>query len=349
MTGFVRQPRCLINGIVPIECSVHVSQHQSADTFAAQIAADAPDGMGVSFWANTLPIPVTVMATNDIAGGGLTQMFTGNVDRVEIEWETRIVSISGRDMTSTLHDGKTNEKWLNKQPQDIIQDLAGRVGLGVQFSSGSSDRAGLKFKDDYNRISELDSYWNVIVRLAKELGCIAYVKGNTLIVAPWNAGQGGTYNVFYQGPTPASPAMGTVLKLHTARDLHLGKTIKVNHKAWQHKEGQALESEFMLNGKGGTLQHSLKGANLTKQQQDAIAKGRINEIVSREMEIAVHTFGDVTISPSGMVSLSGTGTAFDQSYVISDIEHHWTQNAGYLMHIRGRNMDSQRGEATQTK
>src|SRR5258708_5639210 len=187
MSGFTRQPRCLVNGLVPIECSVHVSQHQTADTFGATIALDAPGNPGPQYWADTAPIPVTAMATNDVASGSMTQMFTGNVDTVDIDWDERTVQIRGRDLTGGLIDAKTNEKWLNKQPQDIITDLAGRVGLSVQFSGTAPDRAGLKYKDDYNRISELDSQWNVIFRLTKEMGCIAYVKGTVRFVQPWHA------------------------------------------------------------------------------------------------------------------------------------------------------------------
>lgn len=349
MSGFTRQPRCMVNGIVPVECSIHVSQHQSADTFAAVIALDDPGNPGPSYWADTAPIDVTIMATNDIGSAGMTQMFTGQVDKVEIDWDRRTVHISGRDQTGALIDAKTNEKWLNKQPQDIITDLAGRAGLSVQFSGTAADRAGLKYKDDYNRISELDSTWNVIVRLAKELGCIAYVKGTVLYVQPWDFSGGGAYNVFYQGPTPAGAAQGTVLKLDTGRDLVLARDVTVNHKSWQHKQGQAIESEFEATGSGGgTLSHSLKGANLTKQQQDAIAQGRINEIVSHERTVTIVTYGDVTLQAGMTVNLSGTGTGFDMDYVISDIEHHWSWGQGYLMTVRVRNKSKGRA-VTKTK
>src|SRR6266446_10766735 len=98
MSGFTRQPRCTVNGIVPIECSVHISQHQSADAFAAVIALDDPANPGPAYWANTAPIDVTIMATNDIATGGMTQMFLGGVDEANIDWDRRTVHIRGRDL-----------------------------------------------------------------------------------------------------------------------------------------------------------------------------------------------------------------------------------------------------------
>ena len=348
MSGITRQPRCTVNGIVPKECSVHASQHQAADTFAAVIALDDPGNPGAAYWADTAPINVTIMATNDIATGSMTQMFVGLVDKVEIDWHHRTVHISGRDNTSQMIEAKTNEKWINQQPQDIITDLAGRVGLSVQFSGTAPDRAGLKYKDDYNRISELDSYWNVIVRLAREMSCIAYVKGTVLYVQPWNYSGGGDFQVTYVPPTATSAAQGNVLKLDTARDLVLAQDVEVTHQSWQQKEGQAIESRWFSAGSGGKLRHMLKAANMTKQQSDAVAQGRLNEIISHERTVTVVTYGDVTLQAGMTVTLTGTETAFDQSYVISDIEHHWSFSHGYTMTVRVRNSSEGR-TVTQTK
>lgn len=327
---------------------MHLSQHQSANTFAAVLALDDPMGPSPSFWAGTAPMSITITATNDINSGGATTLFIGGADKVSINWEDRHVHLSGRDLTSKLTDKKTNEKWLNKQPQDIIQDLAGRAGLSVTFGGTAVDRAGLKFKDDYNRISELDSYWNVIVRLAKELGCIAYVSGTTLKVEPWDFSGGGNYPLIYVPPTPGSAGMGSMLTLETTRDLQVAKSVAVNHKSWQHKQGQAIESEYMASGAGDELRHELKGANLTKQQQDAIAKGRIDEIISHERTLRATLPGDVSVQPGMNITLSGTQTAFDQSYVISDVEHHFSWAQGYIMTLSVRNKSTGRA-ATKVK
>lgn len=353
-SGFIRQPRSLVvtdaGQFTPIECEVKESKHQSADTFSAKIALDDAAGLDESYWADTAPINVQVMICNDIASGGFVQKFTGQVDTVEIDLEDRTVHISGRDKTAKMIDSKTNEKWLNKQPKDIIQDLAGRAGLSVNFNGVTPDRAGLKFGQDYNRISELDSYWNVIVRLAKQLGCIAFVSGDTLNIQPWDFGAGNTYTVTYQKPDDTEAAQSNAVKVMLTRDLNLAKKVKVNHKSWQHKEGQAIQSEFESDGAGSdTLTYTWKGANLTKQQQDAIAQSKLTEITSHERTVSVDAPGDVTIDPSMTLVLTGTGTGFDQSYVISDISHRLSWGEGYRMTVRVRNQDEKRGKAKQNK
>lgn len=353
-TGYVRAPRAYVQTdaglFTPLECDVTDNQHQNADKFSAKIALDDPAGLDETYWANTAPINVTVMATNDVNSGGFTQLFVGIVDKVDIDFNDRTVHISGCDKTANLIDGKTNEKWQNQQPQGIISDLAGRVGLGVNFQGQQTDKGGLQYNQDYNRISELDSYWNVIVRLARQMGCIAYVKQNTLNIQPIDFAGGGTYTIQYQAPTPGGYAQGNFLKFTAARDLNLAKPITVNHKSWQHKQGQAIESEFQLDGSGDTpLNHDLRAPNLTKKQQDSLAQSRVNDVASHERTVSIETVGDVTISSQMMLVVTGTNTGFDQSYIISDIVHKFSWSGGYTMSIQVRNKDSKRGKAKQTK
>lgn len=349
--GFIRHPRVVImaNGgqYRPLECEVRVSQHQSADTFSATLAMDVPSA---SFWCDTAPINVAVMATNDELTGGWTQMITGAVDDIDADFATRTVKISGRDKTADMTDKKTTEKWQNKKPEEIIQDLAGRSGLGVKFTGQAKDKAGLQYKDDYNRISEYDNHWNVITRLAKHMGCIAFVKGDTLHVQPYDGGDGGVFQVRYAPPTLAGHAIGTTISLSGKRKLHLAKDVKVNHKSWRHKQGEAIESEYKSSGAGGgSLEYTFKGANMTKQQQDQMAQTKLDEILSHERTPTVSTFGDVTISPFMKLQISGTGTGFDMQYLISSIEHRWEEEGGYTMDIEVRNKDSKRGAAEQSK
>lgn len=290
------------------------------------------------------------MATNDYMTGGWTQMISGKVDDVTADFNERTVKISGRDKTADLTDKKTTEKWLNKKPEEVIKDLAGRAGLTAKISGQSKDKAGLQFKEEYNRISEYDNFWNVITRMAKHIGCVAFVKGDVLHVQPYDESTGGTFMVYYIPPTPGNAARGNSISLSGRRSLHLAKNVKVNHKSWRHKQGEAIESEFKSSGSGeGDLDYTFKGANLTKAQQDQLAETKLNEILSHERTPSVSMPGDVTISPFMKLQIVGTGTGFDQSYIISSIEHRWEEEDGYSMDIEVRNKDSKRGGASQVK
>jgi hypothetical protein len=275
-SGILRAPRCLVVAggvsLTPIECDVHLSAHQSSDRTSATIALDAPGGLDEGFWADTAPIDITVQGANDVMSAGYVELHSGECDNAEIDWDVRTVHISTRDKTQKMLDAKTHEQWLNKTHGDIITDLAGRVGLGVQISQ-SAQKAGLEFKGDRAKLSDLDSYWNVAVRLAHQLGAIAFVKGSTLYIQAIDEATGGVYQVNYVRPTPAMYASGNFIKLKTSRDLNLAKDVKFNHKSFRHEKGDVVESEFLSSGSGGAqLLFRARGANLQKDQHQPRAQ-----------------------------------------------------------------------------
>jgi hypothetical protein len=341
----VRAPRCQLSiggtQVNPIECSVKQVSHQAADTFSATVAIGSAQGaVDASMLLSTAPMQVTVQGSSD--GNASTQMFSGNVDNVTVDFENMTATLSGRDKTADLIDAKTNETWKNQQPQDVITKLAQTAGLSVQFNGEASDKAGLQYKDDFNKISELDSAWNVICRLAQKIGCVASVNGDQLVIAPTDNQSGGSsFQAMFTPPTGDQPAQGNCW-LSAGRNLNLAKTITVTHQSWQQKQGQQITSTSTAQGKGDTIKYDLKGANLTKKQQDAIAKGRVNDVISHERTVTIHAPGDTSVNSQSSIQVSGTGTAADQQYIVSEVEHHWSWEGGYVMTISARNKDQGR-------
>lgn len=355
MSGKLRQPRAFLSiegaQLAPIELSVHLSKHQSADTFFAKLPLDNAAGLDETYWADTAPLSVTILGTNNIAEGGMTTMLVGQADKAQVDFAQRVVSITGRDLTGALTDLKTSEKWQNLSNKDIISQLAGRAGLTVNFS-GDTDQAGLQFDQDYSEISDLDACWNVIVACAKRLGCIAFVKGTTLYVQPLDQEASDFYTVSYQRPSPGQIASGDFVGLTAARNLNLAKDVSIQMQSWQHKQGKAITSKFESKGKSKTsdkLLYEFRAANLTKEQQDRIAQNHLRETLSHERQIDLGNLpGDVTVSPLLGISLSGTGTAFDQNYLMSTASHHWSAK-GYTMDLSGHSQDAARGNPSQVQ
>ena len=362
VTSTARQPRVYISvggaaqsagapaRLAPTECSVHLSLHQNADTFYLKLPLDNDAGLDETFWADTAPIPITISATNDIAAGDPTTLLIGQTDEPQIDFAGRAVEIKGTDLTTGLVDLKTDKQWRNKSNQDVINELAGNVGLTVQFGT-DTDKAGLQFDQDFNEISDLDSCWNVIVDCAKRLGCIAFVKGKTLYVQPVDQPASNVYALTYQRPTQADFARGNFVRLLCARNLRLAKDISIASSAWQHKQGKKVTSKFHSRGRAtgsDTLLYQFRGANLTKEQNDRITRNHLRETLAHERVVHVEGLpGDVTAIPPLGLSLDGTGTAFDQSYVVSDVVHRFSMGAAYLMDITANSPDATRGAPTQ--
>lgn len=354
-----RAPRCQIsiNGIevVPIECNVHQSIHQSADTFYAKIPILTAQGLDESFWSDTAPpIPVEIDGTNDINSGGFTPLLIGQIDEAQVIFHERAVSIKGRDKTGVLTETKTTTVWRNQTDQQVITNLAGQAGLSVQFN-GTPDNAGLQYDQDYSELSDSDSAWNMIVALAKKAGCIAFVKGTTLYVQPIDATPpNGMYTLNYQPPAQDSLSSSNAVMLFCTRNLTLAKDTTVTVQSWRHKQGDTITSQFESKPKSASsdkLIYQHRSANLTKAQQDKIALAHLKETLSHEFQIDASNFpGDVTAIAGVMgLTLSGTGTAFDQDYILSDVVHRFSNDGGYVMDLSAHSQDAGRGEPTQVQ
>jgi hypothetical protein len=47
--------------------------------------------------------------------------------------------------------------------------------------------------------------------------------------------------------------------------------------------------------------------------------------------------GELTLSPRSLLTLTGTGTAFDQTYFVDTIERSINFESGFIQHIRAKN------------
>lgn len=351
-----RQPRAVVMvagaALAPIECSVNVSLHQSADTFYAKLPLENDAGLDESFWADTAPIDATINGVNDVASESPTPLIVGVIDRAQVDFARRVVEIHGRDLTAKLADQKTSQQWLNLSNQQIITELAQGAGLTVQFA-GTTDTAGLQFSDNYTEISDLDASWNVVVKAAGRLGCIAFVKGTVLYIQPIDQPPGGFYEFSYSRPTPDQIDAGNFVGLLCARNLMLAKDASIEVQSWQHQAGATVTSKYESKGSakaGDKLLYQFRAPNLTKEQQDRIARNHLRQALTHERVVTViNMAGDVSVSPLQGFRLKGTQTGFDQDYVLSDVAHRFQFKGGYSMDVTANSQDAARGQPKQTK
>jgi hypothetical protein len=352
-SGIARSPRARITiggkNLTPLQWSVRLSKHQNADTFFAELSLDEAEGFDEAFWSDTSEIDVTVSATNDVKSEAYQALLTGQIDRPQIMLRQRLVMVKGRDKTAKLIEAKVNEKWLNRTDKEIIEDLAGREGLTVQFDADAA-KSGLEYNEDRNEIASLDTSWNIIVALAKKAGCVCFVKGDVLYVQPIDADNGEVFKVDYRKWSEwaqTHSAQSNAVNIALSRDISLGSDVSVKVQSWRHKQGEAISSEIRSKGKGDSAQskkrlYQFRAPNLTKSQQDRIAKGRMKEILAHEREIDIDLPGDVALTPLRKLRLTGTGTKFDQDYILAEVLHRMDVVGGYQMSVRGHNQDAAR-------
>lgn len=362
----VRSPRASlkVNGvdIIPLECEIRENTHHQADTMGASVSLDTP-GADEKFWADLTSLPCVIKATNDYVLGGWVTKFDGKIDDVEIDLFNRVARVTGRDRISDLLDHKTTEQWQNRSVTDVVTDIAKRVGLQAVVSLPSaaakpglvaaqnqaaglvgSANVGLIYQKDHNLESDQSTLWDVLVKLAQQQGCSVFVKPGTGVLSfmPVDQLGGKTFTLSYQRPTAASVASGNFTSLRLRRGFAVSKNVKVRVKSFQLKGKKSVSSEYSSNGSvPGEAVYDFRTPNMTKDQADLFAKNRLDEILRYEKGMQADMPGDVTLDPTATFKISGTGTSFDQAFIISSIVHRFGAE-GYRMVVDVRNQDLNR-------
>lgn len=141
---------------------------------------------------------------------------------------------------------------------------------------------------------------------------------------------------------------GNVEHMSFQRTLTVSRGITVVVRSWNDKQQYGFNATYPAT-KAGTLkpgQATTKSAgqtftffypNLDKQRALQIAQQKYDLIVQHEMKFNCRIPGDVTLDAQTIIQISGTGTAFDQSYYPSSIVRRMSMDGGFEMDVHGKN------------
>lgn len=332
--GSVRQLSAFLvaNGSPWPVVSVDVDQTttQGSDTFHATLAVNA---LGLAYWADANEVQCEVVVNAGADGG---QLFTGSADSIDISFDTMTVKVSGRDKSKGPIETKSNEGFRNKTSSQIVSEVAGRHGLKPVIKSTSA-KAGKKFKADWVALTDNVSEWTLVQHLADREGMVAFVQKNELHFQPLDDDSMGDVPAVFVPPTPAGHARGNVLKLAGSHNLQLAKKTSVKVHSWDTDQKEVVEGKKELGGSAsGENAYVYRHAHLEKGQAKQIAEKRLREHTRHEMTVNLTMVGRASIAPRKRLLLSGTGTAFDQTYYIDNVRHSISGN-GYVCDITAKN------------
>ena len=335
----VRQPRLrvLANGIEVagvIEASVTSNNHFAADCFRVTLA----------------PVPVALAATVGIlldvqfsldGGASFASLVQGAVDALDVDPVQGTVSLSGRDLTAALIEARTQETFANQTSSEIATTLAGRHGLAASVTATTTP-VGRYWELEHDRIvlndfSRATTEWDLLVTLAQHEGFDVWVSGSTLNFHPpltTNAPQA----VLRPVATVTGPV--NVISLRLERALTLAGAIEVTVKSWHSRQGSACVQTASNNGSGTPLSYVYVVPNLTPDQALNLARQRLATLTQHERVVSAEMPGELSLAPRMMLRLEGTGTDFDQSYWIDEIERHLSVSHGFTQRLRARNSSS---------
>ena len=293
--------------------SVEQQATRKTSSFSANIPLSYPGAMDAlaSVGDNTATITV-------LTRGMQATLFTGEADTAEFDYIGRVIRITGRDPSAKLHENRTSEKWLNKKGSDIVQDLAGRVGLNVEADS-SQLMAGKQLQQDYVRLSDNVTYAYVIHKLAELDGARWWIDQNGTLQYRLMNNPTGTYTLTYVPPTTGSMS-ADFMTLRVRRNIQAGKSIAVNVKTWHPKKKQVFNYTSNVPGNGTTINHDHDIPGLLQDHVQQYAKSRANELARHELTISATVAGDPSVNVAMGLQLNGTGY-FDQAYQMDTVSH----------------------------
>lgn len=322
-----------LNGAtVPVK-SVCVTQSKTkrGDSFKAKTAMNAP-GVDVAALATMTNIDVQVFING-------AQIFDGVIDHTDYDWSKLEIEFCGRDKGSALMDKTTSQKHLNKKPTEIVQQYAGEHGLKTDIDQ-PADLAGKQYTSDLAKITHRGSQWSTINELADLFGMDCYITGGTVYFK--NTPESlPVYQITYvKPPTPGS----NMVVLKTSRDHMLGRPVKTHVRSRHHKKKQTFAATVATSGAGEPLVYTHVIPGLTQDQVKRVAQKKHDETLAHELKLTgLEIPGDETINARFLIELTGTGTAFDQQYAITQIEHDASVEGGYVCRIGCKNKSKRGG------
>ena len=358
----VRQPRGVVkvNGTVMpgwLEFEIDNNAFFHADTFRCRFAASAlPAEYGPAWWASQSAIFLELFIgfPDDVeaySAADLDSFIYGQVDEVTYDPVGTFIEVSGRDKTADFIDAKTYEQFVNHTSSMIATELAARHGL-TPVVTATSTKAGTYYAQENRRIPLDRSEWDLLTWLAQEEGFSVYVKGRDLHFEPQVQPDADQYALKWVDPAPDSDQGAPIFNgtgIVCSRNLTLARDIVVYVRSWNTKQkkgftvkAQASHTKKAI-GKGaaqaaGAAQtYSFVKPGLTREQAQAMANARLKELSAHEMKISASLPGDNLLALTTLVSLSGTGTAFDQTYYPDSITRRISFAGGYKMHLSAKN------------
>jgi hypothetical protein len=321
--GVVRHPRGLVKVAgepVPswLEWKWDGNSLYMADGFSVVMALNGmPPGMGAQWWSEQSDLEVELLAgfpadRNHFSAADLDSLFVGTVDEVEIDWETNVVSVTGRDLTSRFIDNKTSEKFPNQTASQIVETLAGRRGLTPRVTA-TTTKVGAYYKDNHVRLDSDKTEWDLLTWLAREEGMVVYVQGRELHFE--KAQEKATYTVEYRPGGAGETPSGDFVRLKTTRVLTVARDLSVTVRSWNTKQKKAFERKAKRQRagggpKGGRVQeYSYSIPGLTPEQAQQRANQLLAELSRHEVRLAMSGPADNLLRKSDLIEFTGTGGA----------------------------------------
>jgi phage protein D len=316
-----------IAGIVNLD--ILANAHFAAGRFRLRVAMPAP-------LAATLLNTDTILDLQCSLGGLPVSLIQGEADTIIIDPIRNTIEIDGRDLTARLLDTRTQETFANQTASEIATTLAGRHSLTPVVTT-TTTLAGRYYGAEHDRItlgqfSRATTEWDLLTFLASREGFEVFVAGSSLYFQPRSMSA---------APIVLTPA--DCISLSLERALTLARDLEVTVKSWntRHQAAFTQTARSAAQGRrGGTPQRIVVvRPNLSPDDALQLAQRILADLSSHERLVHAELPGDVFLTPRSQITLSGTGTDFDQTYYVAELDRQFSVGHGYTQRLRLKNAD----------
>ena len=247
-----------------------------------------------------------------------------------------------------LIDSQTFENFTNQTASQIATTIAGRHGLSPVVQA-TTIPVGTKNANDssYSRVTRRESELDLLTQLARNEGFVCYVRGRSLYFQPDTQPSGTPYALIWTPATvPGAAPSGNFKSLRLSRAITLARNITVEVLSHDPGTGKAVSAtqKSTLTGQAaqgqagiGPQTYKIEIPGLTQAQALARAQQILKQYSLFERVIDVQMPGDPFLVFEQPITLSGTGTDWDQGYFADRIERSLSLTGGFTMSIRAKN------------
>lgn len=271
-----------------------------------------------------------------------TSLIQGEVDDFGYHSTSNLITIKGRDLTSRMIDTKTQNAYVNQTSSQIVTTIGQSHGLTIN-AKPTATLAGRYWDSEYddlqlNQFHRVTTEWDLLCNLAMFENFDIWVSGSTLNFQPKVAPGTGVkpYAINWQIDQNFTQS-GNVRNLTMSRSLTIAKGLRVEVKSWNAKQSRSFVRSAPPHPGKTPQNHIYIRPNLTEDQAQQLANSIYSDLVKHEMRISCEMPADLLLTTRSLISLYGTGTAFDQTYYPQSITRTISVGAGFEMRLDAKN------------
>ncbi len=282
------------------------------------------DPFGPSWWAATANQTMLVAIELSSDGVSFQQVISGNVDFQEIDPVANEMTAMGRDLAAALCDTRILGTYRNQTASEIVTRFAAEHGLQANITP-TAPLIGRYYSNDFDAIasgnfSKATSEWDLLCRLGSIEGIVPYVFGNTLYFNP-PPNLPPIFPIQFSR-NPDGVLTANVTELQLGRHMDLACDVAVTVRSWHSRSKRSYSATVRGRAQGiGLSAHAPVARylvvipNLTQAQCLTKAQQLALEYARHERNIVALFPSLGLLTPQTAISLSGTGSDYDTTYL----------------------------------